>query len=314
LTAEATHDGPHVAIVGGGPSGLAAALTLSRSMIRTTVIETEDAPRNGASPFVASLPGFDRRQPAEVRDAIRRDISQYPYARFRQAKVTNLDKCGSRFTLTMDRGDSVTADAVLLATGMIDLLPPLHGLAGYWGHSIINCPFCHGIEWQNSRWGIYVDRPEVMAAAEIYRNWSDRITYFIGPGSGADAGRLNELESLGISVEMSLPERAEGKAGTLTHVILPDGRHVALDCLLVYPQQRLPDLVAHLEIARTEAGHVAIDDGYRSSMAGVYAAGDLVYQGHQNTPTALHMGNMAAATMVMDICFKSRSSISEGET
>ncbi|WP_298820626.1 FAD-dependent oxidoreductase [uncultured Roseibium sp.] len=54
----------------------------------------------------------------------------------------------------------------------------------------------------------------------------------------------------------------------------------------------------------TPDGYAGVDEGYRTSVAGIYAAGDMIYAGHQNTPTALHMGNMAAAAIVMDLSFK----------
>lgn len=296
-----------VAIVGGGPAGLAAALTLSRSMIRTLVIESEEPARNGASPFVASLPGLDRQKPNDVRGAIRSDISAYPYASFRRGKVEDLRKSGHVFKLILSE-ETVAADLVLLATGMVDQYPPLTNLHSFWGRSIINCPFCHGIEWQGARWGIFADRPEVLAAAEIYLNWSDDLVYFVGPGAGMDESRPSELLNLGIQIEPNPPQGVNGSEGALTGTLMPDGRKIDLDCLLVYPYQKVPELVARLSPTLREDGSVWVDEGYRSSIPGLYAAGDLVYQGHQNTPTALHMGNMAAASIVMDLCFGKGSS------
>jgi thioredoxin reductase len=49
-----------------------------------------------------------------------------------------------------------------------------------------------------------------------------------------------------------------------------------------------------------DAGCVVVDDGYRTELPGVCAAGDLIYSGHQNVNTAIHMGAMAAAAMVLD--------------
>jgi len=292
-----------VAIIGAGPAGLAAALTLSRSMIDTVVIDAQSPPRNAASPFVAALPGLDKTVPADLRRNIRRDIEAYPYARFENSAVTGLRPEGNGFELRLESGTSLTAEIVLLATGMIDLYPPLEGLEDYWGQSIINCPFCHGIEWSEASWGIYAHRPEVLAAAEIYRHWTSDLTYFVASDVVLDREREQKLLSMGAKLFRDLPVRAHGKDGRLSHVDLPDGKAVNLDCLLVFPHQEQTGIVLDTQVALTETGYVAVDEGYRTSMPGIYAAGDLTYEGHQNTPTALHMGNMAAATIVMDRCF-----------
>ncbi|MEM9635643.1 MAG: NAD(P)/FAD-dependent oxidoreductase, partial [Pseudomonadota bacterium] len=158
-----------VVIIGGGPSGLAAALTLSRSMFRTTVVNTVRPPRNGSSPFVAALPAMDRRVPAEIRADMRKDVLSYPYTRFLEDDVVEIRPQNSNFVVELGNGDQLMAQVILLATGLQDILPSLDGLDACWGRSVINCPFCHGYEWKDRRWGIYAHRPEVIDAAEIYR-------------------------------------------------------------------------------------------------------------------------------------------------
>lgn len=293
-----------VAIIGAGPAGLAAALTLSRSMLNTVVFSAGTPPRNASSPFVGALPGLDKKTPAAVRNAIRSDIEAYPYVRFEQTGINSIHRNEEGFVLSKEDGTSSPADIVLLATGMIDILPDLEGLEECWGESIINCPFCHGIEWHDTRWGIYGHRPEVVDAAEIYDNWAKNLTYFLAQDLSPGAEREKQLLDLGAVIEQGLPKRVRHENGFLTHVEMADGSAVELDCLLVFPYQRLPELVAGLNLSLTEAGYVAVDEGFRTSQAGLYAAGDLVYPGHQNTPTALHMGNMAAATIVMDCCLR----------
>ena len=83
---------------------------------------------------------------------------------------------------------------------------------------------------------------------------------------------------------------------------MADGSSIDREILLVWPHRVQCDLVGSLELPLTDDGYVRIDEGYRTDMPGIYAAGDLVYGGHQNTNTAIHMGNMAAASIVFDIC------------
>ncbi|POF29304.1 NAD(P)/FAD-dependent oxidoreductase [Roseibium marinum] len=293
-----------VAIIGSGPAGLAAALTLSRSMIGSVVFDEGKPFRNASSPFVAALPGMDKTTPAELRSTVRKEILSYPFARFEDAGVSGIRRIDNGFELSLENVGNLTAETLLLATGMVDLRPPLKGFEHYWGRSIINCPFCHGIEWRDRTWGIYAQRPEVLAAAEIYRNWTPHLTYFIDREMELQSDRRALLVSMGIKLEEALPVEIHGANGNMTHVELPDGRAVRLDCLLVYPYQKQVNLIADAQVALGAGGSVEVDEGYRTSVPGIYAAGDLIYEGHQNTPTALYMGNMAAATMVMDYCFR----------
>ena len=57
------------AIVGGGPAGLAAALTLSRSLQPSILFDADSAPRNAASPAIGSLLNHDRISPEVLRQA-----------------------------------------------------------------------------------------------------------------------------------------------------------------------------------------------------------------------------------------------------
>lgn len=294
-----------VAIVGAGPAGLAAALTLSRSMVNMVVLDAPQPARNAASPFVAALPGLDHRAPSYVRAAARQDIEAYGYADFLSEGVVDIQKAANGFILTLENDTTLAADVILLATGMLDSLPDLDGLEVLWGNSVINCPFCHGYEWKDRKWGIYAHRPEVIDAAEIYLNWTSDLTYFLAPDILLPNDREQVLLEKGIKLVRQLPQALSGTNNTLSHAHLPDGQQVALDCMLIFPRQKQVELVSRLGLELTDAGNVAIDDGYRTSLKNIYAAGDLTYSGHQNTPTAFHMGNMAAATIVMDLCFAS---------
>ncbi|MCV0426167.1 MAG: NAD(P)/FAD-dependent oxidoreductase [Roseibium sp.] len=293
-----------VAIVGSGPAGLAAALTLSRSMIDTVILNGDRPARNASSPFVAALPGMDRRPPADIRADVRRDILSYPSTRFVDENVVDIRIGQQGFDLVLENGSSLNAEILLLATGMQDILPQVAGLEEVWGTSVINCPFCHGYEWKDRKWGIYAHRPEVIDAAEIYRNWTSDLVYFLDPDLALTEDRHRDLAAMGIAIERMLPNAVLSENGTLARAKLPDGRSVPLDCMLIYPYQKQADLLSGINVTMSENGYVEVDEGFRTNLPNIYAAGDLTYGGHQNTPTAFHMGNMAAATIVMDLCFK----------
>ena len=292
-----------VAVIGGGPAGLAAALTLSRSMIKTVLIDSEAPPRNAASPHIGALPAADMIAPQEFRNKVAGEIDRYGFVERHKSAVAAISgKDTGTFSITTSDGLVATAGKVLMATGMIDVFPEIDGLTDRWGKSVINCPFCQGFEHRDRAWGIYVHRPEILDAAEIYLNWTNELVMFIVGEVELPDNRRQQLESLGVKLAFGSVIGLEGDGPDLSSVQMADGSSIEREILLVWPHQVQSDLVGSLGLPLTDDGYVRIDEGYRTGMPGIYAAGDLVYGGHQNTNTAIHMGNMAAASMVFDIC------------
>ncbi|MCP5001707.1 MAG: NAD(P)/FAD-dependent oxidoreductase [Hyphomicrobiales bacterium] len=292
-----------VAIIGGGPAGLAAALTLSRSMMRTIIFDSPLPPRNDASPHIGAYPGMDMATPKAVRETISDQIGNYGYADIKSAEIASIsgdDKEG--FRLATQGGSSFGAKRVLLTTGMVDVFPMIAGIKDRWGTSVINSPFCQGYELRNRPWGIYVNRPELLAAAEVYRNWSRDLVMIVEPSIKVPEDRAKAIKSLGIEFVTGTAESLQGSGSALSEIVLRDGRRISREVLLIWPRQIQGELVKKLGLELCDDGYVNIDASYRTGRSGIYAAGDLTYGGHQNTNTAMHMGNMAAAWMVFDLC------------
>ncbi len=290
------------AVVGAGPAGLAAALTLSRSLQSTIVFDPEDRYRNRDSPGVGSVLGRDGLLPQDLRGLGRQEIEGYGYARFVDDGVARTEgDSGEGFLLTTEKGPRAKAQRVLLACGMVDIFPEVPGLSSFWGSSIINCPFCHGFELRGKPWGIYVHRLEMLDAAEIYRTWSEDLVFFLEPGMEPSQEREADLLAKGFGLERRRIRRFLGDEDGLKALRLEDGSEVERAAMVLWPHQRQCDLIASLALTLDDAGAVVVDEGYRTGIDGIYAAGDLLYQGHQNVNTAIHMGNLAAATMVFDL-------------
>ncbi|MTH98373.1 NAD(P)/FAD-dependent oxidoreductase [Roseibium sp. RKSG952] len=291
-----------MAVIGAGPAGLAAALTLSRSLQKTLVFDATTPFRNRDSPGVGAVLGRDRVLPGDLRGLGRQEIEGYGFVRFVDETVSHLQgaKTGSGFEIRTGAGPVYYADRVLLACGMIDLFPEIPGLSSFWGTSIINCPFCHGYELRHRPWGVFVNRPEMLAAAEIYRTWTEDIVFFLEPGPEPAQERAAELTAQGFGLERRRISRFIGTDDGLTAVRLEDGTDMRREGFVIWPFQKQTDLVADIGLTMDERGFAVVDPGYRTNIDGLYAAGDLLYREHQNINTAMHMGNLAASTMVFD--------------
>ncbi len=105
----------HVVVAGGGAAGMEAAGMLARSGIRVTLIEKEDDPGGHLKEWYHLFP--DRRDSREVISYLSRIINNGNIDFIPGETVARVDRKGSSFIVTTSRRESVTADAVLIATG-----------------------------------------------------------------------------------------------------------------------------------------------------------------------------------------------------
>ena len=291
-----------VGIIGGGPAGLSAALTLARANVRSIVFAAPSPARNAASSAIGNLPGHDGIAPGALRETIRAELDVYGLTGFQCADVHSVagDLQGG-LTVTPSDGNPVTVSRIILACGRVDLFPDVDGFSKYWGKSIHNCPYCGGYNDRDMPWGVVVNRPEMVSVIEIYRMWSNDLVVFLEPGIDMDPSRKAELSSKGIGVETTPIRRLVGDGERIQGGELADGRTVQRASLIWWPKMTVPRVVEDLGLALSDNGEVIVDDAYRTSRSSIYATGDLIYSNHQSTASAIHLGGACAASVVFDV-------------
>ena len=129
-----------VLIIGGGPSGLAAAMGLCRALY-TTVVFDSGVYRNALSRQIHALPTWDRETPAAYRDTARTEIeAHYDTVQFADLAVKSVIKSDAVFVATDASGKVWTGKKVVLATGVTDSLPEIQGYAECWGTGMLDPP------------------------------------------------------------------------------------------------------------------------------------------------------------------------------
>lgn len=98
-----------IAILGGGPAGLQAALVLSRTRKKIMVFDDPEPPRNAASHGIHNFLGLDGLLPADVRKIAWKQIDKYDSAELRKEKIVNVSKKedNEMFLITNDNEKSV---------------------------------------------------------------------------------------------------------------------------------------------------------------------------------------------------------------
>ena len=116
-----------VIIVGGGATGLSAALTLGRAR-RSVLVCGGGAPRNAPAHTTHGLFTRDGTAPAELLRIGREQLLPYPTVEVREVAVGEVTGEAGRFTVMLADGRAERARRVLLATGVVDELPDVPGM------------------------------------------------------------------------------------------------------------------------------------------------------------------------------------------
>ena len=225
-----------VVVVGGGPAGLSAALVLGRACRKVLVCDT-DRGRNAPAAGVHGFLSQDGTPPAELRRIGRDQLKPYD-VEFRIGKATDARKAGGGFEVTLDGSEVVACRKLILATGMVDVLPEIPGLLELWGRSAIHCPYCHGWEYRGRRWGFLVPPEAAIEVATLVLGWTKRLALFTNGPSKVFPEHRPWLERHGVEVVEGRIDRLEGDGGRLSAVHLDGGRRLERDVLLVRTRLR----------------------------------------------------------------------------
>jgi thioredoxin reductase len=263
-------------IVGAGPAGLSAALILGRCGRRVLLCDGGGG-RNDRS---LALHGFltrDGTPPGELRRIARAQLARYQTVELRDVTVTDAGRTSSGFVLQLATGETVHTGKLLLATGVIDELPPIPGLAERWGRTVFPCPYCDAYEFRGRPLGVLGRGPAAVAQARALTTWTDQVTLFLPPGDvpPLDDADRRALPGLGLRI-VDRPVRAlEGAGPGLEAVRLADGEAVACHALFLSEgqHQRSP-LVEQLGCPVVVGCAVNTREHESTDIPGLYVAGD----------------------------------------
>jgi thioredoxin reductase len=266
-------------VIGGGVAGLSAALVLGRARRRTLVLD-RGGQSNRPAAHVGGLLGLDGTAPGELYARAREQLARYDTAVLRDAEAVDARPQGDDFLVVLgNEGGEVTSRALVLATGMDYEVPDLPGFREHWGNAVFHCPFCHGWEVRDRPLVVCGDGPTAERQAALLRAWSDDVTV-VDPGGVA-----------GLRVE----------EGVVRAVVRQDGSEVACEAVLVHaPLGRRGRLPERLGLALTDDGLVEVDAQARTSVPGVFAAGDVAVA-PQQVAIAMGSGHLAGVAAVREL-------------
>lgn len=290
-----------IAIVGGGPAGLQAALVLARTRKHVIVFDAPEPPRNSASHGVHNFLGLDGLLPEEIRAQAWQQIAVYEHAHLRTEAVIDVQATDDQqFVVTVTDGSTMRARQVILAMGFRDSYPDVPGYRACWGNTIIACPYCDGYENRDRVWGIVADSQPMLAHMPmIFRNWTSAAKIILTPNvTLAESDRVTLLVQ-GITIHAGDIAEVHHVNGKVEGVTLTTGENVDVGTLLWRPAETpLPltqRVIEQFNLTLDERGYIKTDGFHQTEVEGLWAVGDI--RGWAGSLDAAQAGGLAAVAI-----------------
>jgi thioredoxin reductase len=293
-----------VIIVGGSYSGLSAAMALGRSLRDVLVIDSNN-PCNQQTPHSHNFLTQDGEAPAAIAERAKSQVLNYPTVTLMQGKAIKATKHDQGFVVQLETEETVTGSKLLLATGITDMLPQIPGLSSCWGISVLHCPYCHGYEVVGKEWGILADGEAAYHFCMILSNWTKKLVLFTNGPCNLTEEQKQKLKQKGIKILESTLQLIEHTNGQIEQLHFEDGNSYPLTVLyLKAPFKQKSEIPEQLGCELTEQGHLKTDDMQRTTVAGMYAAGDNSNM-LRSVSMAVASGTKAGAVINMDLVTES---------
>lgn len=262
-----------VIIVGGSYAGMAAALQLVRGRRRVAVLDAGQR-RNRFASSAHGVLGQDGKAPSAIAGDAKAQLLMYPNLTWRDGTAVSAEKRGDSFTVHTAQGESLTAGRLILATGVIDDLPAIPGLAERWGQSVFHCPYCHGYELDRGSLGVLATCAASLHQALLIPEWG-QTTFFTNGVLDLDDGQLRQLQARGVTIETEVVTAISGEHASVN---LRDGRVIDFVGLFIASRVKAAGPLAEqlgCEFAEGPLGpYIKVDIMQKTSVAGVFACGD----------------------------------------
>ena len=297
-----------VIVVGGGPAGLAAALYLARARYRVLVLEKEQfGGQITITSEVVNYPGVKKVSGAELTETMRRQAESFG-AEFLLAEATRLGLDGDVKIVHTSRGE-LRCFGVLLATGAHPRKVGFQGEAEFQGHGVAYCATCDG-EFFTGK-DVFVIGGGFAAAEEsvFLTKYARHVTILIRKDdfscapSAAEAAKSHEKitvlpntvveEVAGDSVLRALRYR-NSLTGQVTEYRPPEGETFGVFVFAGYEPET--GLVREFSVCNDQ-GYVMVDSSQRTSVPGLFAAGDVCVKELRQVVTAVGDGATAATEL-----------------
>jgi thioredoxin reductase (NADPH) len=285
-----------VLVIGGGPAGLSAALYLARYNRHVALFDSGYG-RSSWHQVNHNYLGFPGGVHARhLRDLGRQQLADYPQVECLDYKIESMGRDGEDFIAVGQAGEW-RGRAVILCTGVVDHYPHFEGWEDYVGRTMFWCITCDGYGCKDQRVVVVGNTNNAASEALQLQRFTDQLTVL----TNSHDDEITEvfegrLKRAGIPLIRDKIDEVMGKDGKFEALVTQGGRRIELDQLFnqqgATPQSQL---AADLGAAINPAGYILTDNEQKTSIPGLYAAGDVDRLHSHQVSTAVHEGGQAAS-------------------
>jgi thioredoxin reductase (NADPH) len=295
-----------VIILGSGPAGCTAAVYAARAMLEPTLITgIQPGGQLTITTEVENYPGFAEAIQGPWLMEQMQAQAQNLGTKFVQDTIASVDLSRRPFVLKADSGETYTADTLIVATGASANWLGLPSESRYQGFGVSACATCDGFFFRGKNVAVVGGGNTAAEEALFLTNFADRVT-LIHRRDTLRADKTNQarlMANLKVDclfdtevVEVLGTEEPKGVTGVrLRNTVTGSTRELAVDGLFVAIGHSPATALFKGQVEMDEAGYIkTAPDSTHTSVAGVFAAGDVKDKVFRQAVTAAGMGCMAA--------------------
>lgn len=289
-------------VIGAGPAGLSAALILGRARRKVAIIDN-GTNRNRVTQESHGFLTRDGIKPQEFKNIAMKDLESYPSVFFTNDTVieVNKEEQSDLFFINTSNNKSYRTEKILLATGIQEEFP-LTQIRQYYGKSLFSCPYCDGWELRDKPLAVIAEKEEhIIHMTKLVFNWSKDLIVFTN-GHQLPTTVRNDFEGKKIKIYTEGIKSLHGDLGNLESIELVSGENILRSAGFVVPSFYRPNKFAEqINCQVDENGGIITDGAGRTTVNGVYIAGETEKSGPSSLMLSAADGSRAAFSINMDL-------------